>query len=96
MMKKVFNILLILLMGASFFSCEKFLTPEEDNRLTEDQMLQNPGYWEGLLLEAYGRMPKNYNFNLDIAADDAVTNDVNSSATRMATGEWTSSFNPIT
>jgi len=95
MMKKVFNILLILLLGTTFFSCENFLTPEEDNRLTEDQMLANPGYWEGILLEAYGRMPGSYNFNLDIAGDDALTNDVNSSATRMATGEWTSSFNPV-
>jgi len=96
MMKKVYNIILILFVGILFSSCEKFLTPEEDNRLTEDQMLQNPGYWEGLLLEAYGRMPRSYNFNLDIAADDAVTNNVNSSAKRMATGEWTSSFNPVT
>ncbi|NPA35838.1 MAG: RagB/SusD family nutrient uptake outer membrane protein [Chlorobi bacterium] len=95
MMKKVYNIILIFLVGTLFFSCENFLTPEEDNRLTEEQMLQNPGYWEGLLLEAYGRMPRNYKFDLDIAGDDAVTNDVNSSATRMATGEWTSAYNPV-
>ncbi len=94
-MKRIFYILLLLTTGLLLNSCQKYLSPEPDNRLTEEEMLANPAYWEGLLLEAYGRLPGNYNFNEDVASDDAVTNDKNSGARRLATGEWSSSFYPF-
>lgn len=76
-------------------SCEKFLDPELDNQLTEEEMLDNPAFFEGLLLSAYQAMPAQYNFNTDVASDDAVTNDKESNYLRMATGEWKSTFSPV-
>ncbi len=75
-------------------SCEKLLEPQRDNRLTEDQILDNPVYAEGILLNAYNALPSSYSFN-DVASDDAVTNSLGSSYLRMATGEWKSTFNPL-
>ena len=94
-MKKAYYIILVLITGLLVSSCDKYLTPDPDNRLTEKEMMNNPAYWEGLLMEAYGRLPRSYSFNEDIASDDAVTNDKGSNAMKMATGEWTSSFYPL-
>jgi hypothetical protein len=76
-------------------SCEKFLDQDLDNRLTEEEMLNDPAFFEGLLLHAYTAMPSIHSFGLDIAADDATTNDKNSDALKMATGEWSSSYYPM-
>jgi len=77
-------------------SCEKLLEPQRDNRLTMDQVISNPVYAEGILLNAYDALPESYNFS-ESATDDAVTNaksgDYNEFL-RMATGEWKSTFDP--
>ncbi len=93
-MKGLNKILLYSILLTGFFSCEKFLDPREDDRLTDEQMLSNPILFEGILLNAYARLPIEYNFNEDIISDDAVTNDKSSQFRRMATGEWTSIFYP--
>jgi hypothetical protein len=89
--------LLILSLAIGFSSCENFLKPlEEGNRLTDDLLMASPEYLEGLLIKAYSALPNNYNaFNVDVAADDAVTNQQGAAITNMATGGWTSSFYPI-
>lgn len=94
-MKKYYLIFLSIIAG--FVSCEDFLEPiPEGNRLTEEQLMNDPAFVEGLLLKAYVSLPNNYNnFDLDVASDDAVTNLQGSAITEMATGSWTSSFNPI-
>jgi hypothetical protein len=92
-MKKLRYISLALLLLAGV-SCEKFLDPELDNQLDEDELKANPAFYEGLLLSAYHALPGQYNFNIDVASDDAVTNDKNSNYLRMATGEWKASFSP--
>ena len=81
--------------GFLITACSNFLEPELDNRKTEGQLLENPAFAEGLLMHAYWALPDNYNFNLDVASDDAVTNDKNSNFLQMATGSWKSSFNPL-
>ena len=78
-----------------FVSCEKFLEPGLDNRLTEEEMLSDPAYFEGILLHAYRNMPSSVEFNDDVVSDDAVTNDKDSEFLLMATGEWKSSFYPL-
>ncbi len=92
-MKKVRYILYVALL-AGFFSCETYLDPREDNRLTEEQMVSNPILFEGILLNVYDGLPSEYNFREDVLSDDAVTNDKSSPYQRMATGEWTSIFYP--
>ncbi len=96
-MKKYIQLVVaVIIAGAGLTSCEKFLEPGLDNRLTENEMLNDPSFFEGLLLHAYEDMPADSSaFKEAVASDDAVTNDKNSPARRMATGEWRSSFNPI-
>ena len=95
MRKNIYIILTIFIIG--FSSCEKFLEPiSEGGRLTDKELMANPGFVEGLLIRAYAGLPNSYNtFNLDVASDDAVTNLQGSEITSIATGAWLSSFNPI-
>lgn len=93
-MKKFIPHIVFLLLGTSLFSCKKFLEPNPDNRLTEDQVLDIPAYTEGLLLNAYAAMPSQTSFDLDVISDDAVSNNPNSAFRQMATGSYTSSYNP--
>ena len=87
--------MVILVAGAGLSSCEKFLEPGLDNRLTKDEMLNDPAFFEGLLLHAYQNMPQATSFDEAVASDEAVTNDKNSGALKMATGQWRSTFYPI-
>jgi len=91
-----FIYLFLIIISSTLFSCEKFLEPKPDNVLTEDQVLFNPVYAEGLLMKAYVALPDEYTFETDVASDDAVSNDQISPFRRMATGEWTSTNDPLT
>jgi hypothetical protein len=87
--------LCLLILGLNLISCEKFLEPEPNGNLSKDELLFNPSFAEGLLMTAYVALPDDYDFASDVASDDAVTNEKGSPYRRMATGEWLSSFNPI-
>ncbi len=76
-------------------SCENYLEPEPDNRISADQMIRIPQYAEGLLLGAYDNLPVEYGFDEDIASDDAVTNELSSDILKMATEKWNAEDNPI-
>jgi hypothetical protein len=93
-MRKYINLLLLIIV-VNLSSCEKFLEPKPEGTLTEEELLFNPSFAEGLLMTAYAALPDDYNFATDVASDDAVTNDKISDYRRMATGEWLSTFNPI-
>jgi starch-binding outer membrane protein, SusD/RagB family len=55
----------------------------------------DPYFAEGVLMNAYTRLPTNgYSFS-EVATDDAVTNDKFSSLLNMATGSWSSANNPV-
>ncbi len=92
-MKKYLIILLPILMVLS--GCEELLEPADDNHRTLEDIYDNPSYAEGLLMNAYTRIPTNgYSFN-EVATDDAVTNDKFSGYLNMATGQWSSMYNPM-
>ena len=95
MKMRKYNYLILLISVLSFFSCEKFLEPQRENTLSEDITLADRSMAEGILLTAYIALPNDYYFETDVASDDAITNDINSSYRRMATGEWKSSYDPI-
>ena len=80
--------------GMLMSSCDSFLDPKPEQRLTEENLIENPNYAEGVLLRAYTQLPTSYNFTLDIASDDAVTNKTAASVNSMVLGGWTSSSNP--
>ena len=46
-------------------------------------------------MTAYTRVPNNSLSSNDVATDDAVTNNKLDSYLRMATGEWSAIFNPV-
>ena len=92
-LRKIFILLLIVPFALS--SCEQLLDPENDNHSTVDRIYQDPSFAEGLLITAYTKLPTNsLSFN-DVATDDAVTNNKLDSYLRMATGQWSALFNPV-
>lgn len=84
----------VILGGMLMSSCDSFLDPMLEERLTEADLIANPNYAEGVLLRAYALLPTSYSFTLDIASDDAVTNNTEASVNAMVLGGWTSSSNP--
>jgi len=90
---KIYSLLLIL--SLSFGACEKLLQPENDNHSIIDRIYNDPGFAEGLIMTAYVRIPTNsLSFN-DVATDDAVTSNKLDQYLRMATGEWSALYNPV-
>lgn len=90
------NKLLILFITVLALSgCKKVLEPLDDNHRTLSDIYSDPGYAEGILMNAYTRLPTNgYSFN-DVATDDAVTNDKFNPLLNMATGSWSAANNPV-
>ncbi len=71
------------------------LDPVDDNHATIDRVHENPSFAEGVLMSAYTRIPTNsISFN-EVATDDAVSNDKLNTYLRMATGQWSAIFNPV-
>jgi len=91
---KIF-IALVVFSGMIMTSCDSFLDPMPEQRLTEENLIANPVYAEGLLLRAYKQLPTNYDFTLDMASDDAVTNKPGEAVNGMVLGGWTSNTNPV-
>ncbi|MCV9389271.1 RagB/SusD family nutrient uptake outer membrane protein [Reichenbachiella ulvae] len=86
---------LFLLCLSLLVGCNDFLEPKPDNRLTEEQVLENPILAEGWLLKAYKGLPNNYNFNTDASSDDAELNNPNAASRRMNSGGWAANDNPF-
>lgn len=92
-MANKFLILFITVLALS--GCKKVLEPLDDNHRTLSDIYSDPGYAEGILMNAYTRLPTNgYSFN-DVATDDAVTNDKFNPLLNMATGSWSAANNPV-
>lgn len=93
-MRKYINIYLL---SAVFilYSCADYLQPKPENIVDEEFLLGKPEYVEGVLIGAYVGLPNSYTFDTDVATDDAVTNFKDSPFIRLATGEWLSSFYPM-
>lgn len=95
MKNKIIKYFFILLtFSIALQACEDMLEPDKDNNYTIDRAYKDPAYAEGLLDRAYLLLGNNYLLE-DVATDDAVSNDRNNGFLRMATGEWSSLYNPI-
>lgn len=88
------NILFLFLVGLSISSCESFIAPDDDNKITEEILINDPGAAEGILLKAYASLPDEHNFSLESVTDDAVTNDFSSVFWKMANGQYSAYNNP--
>ena len=89
------NFLVLLLSVIVFAGCKKNLSPLDDNHRTLEGIYNDPYYAEGILMNAYARLPTNgYSFS-EVATDDAVSNDKFNPLLNMATGSWSSASNPM-
>lgn len=93
MMYKTIKYTLLVLLFTGLFACEMF-EPIDENRLSGEYIGRDPESAEGILLQGYTGLQNQYSF-LDVATDDAVTNQLNSGYKRMATGELTAQFTPV-
>lgn len=86
---------LLVITCALFASCtDDFFEPDDDNHSGEERLFTDPAFAEGILLNAYAYLPNGYRLD-EVATDDAVTNIDGNSYRRMATGEWSSVFDPL-
>lgn len=88
---------IVLLLSLIFVcvSCDDLIEPAIENNRGLEDMYTEAGYAQGILLNAYTRLPGNgWSFN-DVATDDAVSNNVSNDYRRIATGQWASNFNPL-
>ena len=85
---------LALAMGLT--SCDDLFEPAIENHLGFEYMYEHPDYADGVLGNAYTRLPNgSYPFT-EVATDDAVTNDVDNSYRKMTVADnWTSNNNPV-
>jgi hypothetical protein len=89
------KLLVLLVAGVLFIGCKKTLTPLDDNHRTLEDIYPDAAFAEGVLLNAYTRLPTNaYSFS-EVATDDAVTNDKVSPFLTTATGGWSAVNNPL-
>ena len=85
---------IVILAGVFLQSCETFLQPDQQVYYTQSRFFNDPGFAEGLLLNAYLNLPVVYAFT-ETATDDAVINVVGNVYRNMATGQWTSQYYPM-
>ncbi|MBP1663174.1 MAG: hypothetical protein H6Q19_314 [Bacteroidetes bacterium] len=87
--------ILLIAVTLAVAGCSDLLEPEADNHSTFDRVYKDPDFAEGLLMNAYSKLPTlSYSFN-DVATDDAVSNDKFNKYQLMATGQWSAQYNPM-
>lgn len=92
----LFKIAILAFTVFGFSSCQDFLTPDGESRKYDDAILwSHPKIAEGILLNAYGKLPTDYVDNEEYGADDAVTNKLDHAMITAATGAWSARSNPL-
>lgn len=95
------NTTLALLIVMLFSACEDYFEPKLTNERTEEQLLANANFVEGLLTFGYRALPSTYEeFGgdfLDIGTDNALSNNLSSALSRTVAvdGYYTSVTNPL-
>lgn len=69
--------------------------PALENIYDENMMHNQPTFAQGILGQAYALLPYTTAPQSDVATDDAVSNDINNSYLKMATGSWASNSDPL-
>ncbi|MCF0198772.1 MAG: RagB/SusD family nutrient uptake outer membrane protein [Bacteroidaceae bacterium] len=92
---KIRNIFIVAILLSALTACDDVFNPAIENNRGEDAMYTEPDYAQGLLGYAYAILPYETKSSWDVATDDAVTNDKSSDYIRMAQGQWSASFNPV-
>jgi starch-binding outer membrane protein, SusD/RagB family len=93
-MNSIKKIFLLLFLGIMMGACEEMFDPDKDNSYDLQRALKDPSFANGILDRAYVLLPNSFSAE-DVATDNAVSNVKNNNFLRMATGEWSSIFNPL-
>lgn len=88
-------ILSTLALSMALTSCDDLFEPAIENNLGLEHMYEDAKYAEGVLGNAYTRIPVGSPSFNEVATDDAVSNQASNSWRKMAGGTWTSSNNPM-
>ena len=92
--RKYKYLFLVAALGLTLTSCDDLFEPAKENNLGIDYMDKNASYAEGVLGNAYTRIPcGSFPFS-EVGTDDAVSNDATNSWRKLAGGTWTSNNNP--
>ncbi len=76
-------------------SCQDLIDPAIENIQGREDMLERPRLAQGLLINAYLRIPTNgWSFS-EMATDDAVSSNPTNGFLNIATGQWASNNNPV-
>jgi len=94
-MKKISKYLIVLMVGLTVISCEDFLQPLDDKPVTDQMMIADPAFMEGLLLHAYKALPNKYAYDSEAATDNAVTNVKTLNYLIINSGAWSSEYTPF-
>jgi len=89
------KIAILILTITALCGCKKFVEPSPVNNGGYENIYDEPLLAHGLVLNGYTRIPTNGWTFSDVATDDAVSSDRNNNFTKVATGQWTASFNPL-
>lgn len=85
---------ILVITGMFFTSCNDLLGPDNDNHSTTERLYKDGAFAEGVMINGYTGFLNDYALD-EVATDDAVTNVKAHAYQRMATGEWSAIFNPI-
>lgn len=89
------SLAVILAASATLTACDDLFQPAIENNLGVDYMEKNASYAEGVLGNAYTRIPcSSFPFS-EVGTDDAVSNDAQNTYRVLASGTWTSDNNPF-
>lgn len=95
MKNRIKHILLFLFLGMAASSCSEYLDPSIDGSLTEEQIFGNDAYFNGVLNEVYNGIPEQYDYMMDCATDNAVTNNYGADYYKIGNGSLRPNFNPL-
>jgi starch-binding outer membrane protein, SusD/RagB family len=93
-LKKIYPFILLASMGVFITSCETLFEPVYENHYDKSRIFRDAPFAEGLVLQAYTGLPAAYDFD-ETTTDDAVSNLVGNPLTRIALGEWSAQYSPI-
>ena len=92
---KIKNIFIIAALAGTLCACSDLFEPAVENAQSEEQVFTNAESAVGLLGYAYAMLPFETKSTTDIATDDAVTNDMESTNRQLAQGKWTANNDPL-
>lgn len=93
-MKNRYLYIVLASLAMALSSCENLFEPIDENLIDENYATTDPASAEGMMLNAYANLVGQYTFT-DAATDDAVNNQTGNGFRRMATGELTAIYNPL-